>query len=78
MSTGDSMTPIAQERVQRVISILEKLEEGQIILVEDVAKLLQRPYNQIWRLPASDFVDDCLLYTLGDLIPRDFVEQELN
>jgi len=42
--------------------------EGQIALVEDVASLLSNPYISIWHLPSSDFVDDCLLYTLGDLI----------
>src|SRR4030067_1528837 len=56
------------ERIQRVISILRELKEGQKALVEEVATLLARQYITIWHLPSSDFVDDCLLYTLGDLI----------
>ena len=56
------------ERIRRLISILRELKEGQKALVEEVATLLARQYITIWHLPSSDFVDDCLLYTLGDLI----------
>ena len=56
------------ERIQRVIAILQELKEDQIALVEDVASLLAKQYSKIWRLPSSDFVDECILYTLGDLI----------
>ncbi len=56
------------ERIKRVVAILQELKEGQVALIEEVASILSRQYIKIWRLTSSDFIDDCLLYTLGDLI----------
>jgi hypothetical protein len=56
------------ERIQYIVSILKDLKDGQIGLVEDVVSLLGRRYINIWRLPSSDFIDDCVFYILGDLI----------
>src|SRR5439155_26345652 len=56
------------ERVEQLCAVLKELTDNQIDLIERVANQFTRPYILIERIESSDIVNDCLLYTFGDVL----------
>src|SRR5262245_18612453 len=62
------MTDNRIKRVMKLCAILQDLTNDQLDLIERVANQFTQPYMLIERLPSSDIINHCLLYTFGDAL----------